>query len=343
MKALRFIVCLLLLPLTMWYAVVVALRNLLFDWGCKKAVSPALPTIGIGNLRMGGTGKTPHTEYIIRLLEGRHTALLSRGYGRSTNGFVLADSNCDASQIGDEPLMMAKKYPNLTVAVCESRVEGVEQLMQLPTLPEVVVLDDVFQHRHIKPELTLLLTEYGDPYFADHILPFGNLRESRRGRRRADIIVVTKCPKELTAAERQTIRKKLKPRAGQEVYFSYIEYGQPVPVYGGEAYADVDSLLVVTGIAHPEPLLKHLQEGHNVTHLRFADHHGFSISNCQKIRSAFERIDGSKAVITTEKDAARMLAPEVRAQLEGLPLYYLPIEVHFFDEEAFNKAVIKKL
>lgn len=323
----------------MWYAIVVALRNWKYD---RRNIRPTPNTIGIGNLRMGGTGKTPHTEYLIRLLSDRSVALLSRGYGRKSKGFVLADGGTGADVLGDEPAMMARKFRDITVAVCEDRVEGVSRLLQQANPPQVVLLDDAYQHRRIRPAVNILLTEYNDPYFKDFILPFGNLREGRRGSRRADIIVVTKCPKDISDIERQRFIKRLKAREGQEVFFSYIEYGKPVPVFGDGECQDADNLLVVTGIAHPEPMIRYLEKEHKVTHLRFADHHGFSESDCHKIKETFNAMTGSKALITTEKDAMRMLVPSVRDRLGALPIYYLPIAVRFFDEAGFNDTITRR-
>ena len=337
MKTLRFIFFLILFPLSMWYVVVVALRNWRYD---RRKIQPTPNTIGIGNLRMGGTGKTPHTEYLIRLFKGRRIALLSRGYGRKSKGFVLADDTNGADMLGDEPAMMARKFSELTVAVCEDRAEGVKRLRQLENAPELILLDDVYQHRSIRPAVNILLTEHRDPYYKDYILPFGNLRESRCGRRRADIIIVTKCPQGISETERQHFEKCLKARVGQEVYFSYLEYGLP---FGNYEWPKADNLLVITGIAHPEPMLDYLAEEYSITHLRFGDHHGFNDSDCQKIRTLFEKMSGSKAVITTEKDAMRMLVPEVRERLADLPIYYLPVNVCLFNEEAFTDSIIKKL
>lgn len=340
MKCVRLIICILLLPLTMWYAIGVAVRNLLFDLGLKRSVSPDVPTIGIGNLRVGGTGKTPHTEYLIRLLAGRRVALLSRGYGRATQGFVLADDSSTASQIGDEPLMMARKFPQLTVAVCEDRVEGVRRLMEMPQKPDVVLLDDVYQHRHIRPALNILLTEYGDPYCDDHILPFGNLREGRRGRRRADIVVVTKCPEHLSEEEQQEMRRKLKLDDRQQLFFSHISYAEPVAVYDAVMPDAVEEAVLVTGIAHPEPLVKHLSEKCRVHHLRFADHHPFGEDDCERIIETYNQLKNSNAVVlTTEKDAARMRDAEARRHLQSLPLFYIPIEVKFDNSQSFDTAI----
>lgn len=340
MKCVRLIICILLLPLTMWYAIGVAVRNLLFDWGLKRSVCPIVPTIGIGNLRVGGTGKTPHTEYLIRLLAGRRVALLSRGYGRATQGFVLADESSTASQIGDEPLMMARKFPQLTVAVCEDRVEGVRRLMEMPQKPDVILLDDVYQHRHIRPALNILLTEYGDPYCDDHILPFGNLREGRRGRRRADIVVVTKCPEHLGVDEQQEMRRKLKLDDRQQLFFSHISYAEPVAVYDAVMADAVEEVVLVTGIAHPEPLVRYLEKEYRVHHLRFADHHPFGEDDCQRIIEVYNRLKNSNVVVlTTEKDAARMRDAEVRKYLQPLPLFYIPIGVKFENSQLFEAAI----
>ena len=340
MKCVRLIICILLLPLTMWYAIGVAVRNLLFDWGVKRSVSPDVPTIGIGNLRVGGTGKTPHTEYLIRLLAGRRVALLSRGYGRATQGFVLADNSSTASQIGDEPLMMARKFPQLTVAVCEDRVEGVRRLMEMTQKPDVVLLDDVYQHRHIRPALNILLTEYGDPYCNDHILPFGNLREGRRGRHRADIIVVTKCPENLSEEEQQEMRRKLRLDDRQQLFFSHISYSEPVAVYDAVMPDAVEEVVLVTGIAHPEPLVRYLEKEYKVYHLRFADHHPFGEDDCERIIETYNRLKNSRTVVfTTEKDAARMRDAEACRHLQTLPLFYIPIEVKLENGSLFDSVI----
>ena len=340
MKCVRLIICILLLPLTMWYAIGVAVRNLFFDWGLKRSVCPVVPTIGIGNLRVGGTGKTPHTEYLIRLLAGRRVALLSRGYGRTTQGFVLADESSTASQIGDEPLMMARKFPQLTVAVCEDRVEGVRRLMEMPQKPDVVLLDDVYQHRHIRPALNILLTEYGDPYCDDHILPFGNLREGRKCRRRANIVVVTKFPENLNDEEQQEMRRKLRLDDRQQLFFSHISYAEPVAVYDAVMPDAVEEAVLVTGIAHPEPLVRYLEKEYKVYHLRFADHHPFGEDDCQRIIEMYNQLKISNAVVfTTEKDAARMRDAEVRKYLQPLPLFYIPIKVKFENSQLFDTAI----
>jgi len=343
MKQLRLILCILLFPLTVWYAVGVALRNMLYRKGILKSARPSVATISIGNLRMGGTGKTPHTEYLIRLFDnaGIKTALLSRGYGRSTHGYVLADTNSDATTLGDEPYMMSHKFPSLTTAVCEDRLEGLRQLSLLTDKPAMVLLDDAYQHRHLTPALNILLTEYSDLYCDDHILPFGNLREARHDSRRADIIIVTKCPYTISDSKREAIRKCLNPTPLQHLFFSFIEYAEPLPLYGNLSWSPVKEVLLVTGIANPKPLKHHLETRCTVHHISFSDHHGFSDANCRLIINRFNSMsEPSKAIVTTEKDAVRMLTPEVRQKLKNLPLFFIPIKVNFFEDQEFDKTIM---
>lgn len=318
------------------------MRNWLYDVGLLKSAKSPIPTVGIGNLRMGGTGKTPHTEYLIRLFSDRRTALLSRGYGRHTKGFLLAEKDSTAHDIGDEPAMIARKFPDLTVAVCEDRLEGCRRLAQLPTAPQLILLDDVYQHRGIRPDLLILLTEYSDLYCDDHILPFGNLREFRRGSRRADIVVVTKCPPFLSDKKQDKYRQLLKLSPNQQLFFSHISYLPPVPLFGNAEWHPVKKVLLVTGIAHPDPLKHHLEKQCTVTHLAFPDHHTFSSADCGRIRERFLAIkDESKAIITTEKDAIRLLANTClgESDISGL-IYYIPISIAFSNDSHFCESVV---
>lgn len=340
MKTIRLIIASLLFPLSITYAIGVAVRNLLYRTGLKASVRPDVPTIGVGNLRMGGTGKTPHTEYLIRQLSDRNIALLSRGYGRKSKGFLLANEQSTSADIGDEPAMMRAKFPGITVAVCEDRVEGIRRLMQLPQKPDLVVLDDVYQHRHLKPSVSILLTEYGDPYYDDHILPFGNLREFRRGSRRADIIVVTKCPPNVNEQQRNACRSRLKLQSHQKLHFSQIDYCQPQPLFGTTHWQPVKEVLLLTGIAHPNPLKQHLEKQCVVRHLAFPDHHDFSAADIKQIVTTFNGIhETSKAIVTTEKDAMRLRNGACSSQLSALPIYYLPITIRFDDDEAFLSTI----
>lgn len=345
MKTIQLFIAILLFPLSIWYAVGVAVRNWLYDVGIKKTARSPIPTIGIGNLRMGGTGKTPHTEYLIRHFSGTGTslAILSRGYGRKTEGFVLSDStHPEASTIGDEPAMLARKFPGLTVAVCQDRNEGIRQLQKLPHPPQLILLDDVYQHRSIRPNVMMLLTEYNDLFCNDHILPFGNLREARRQSRRADIVVVTKCPPLLSERKREKLRHCLKLQAAQSLFFSSITYLEPRSLFGNGNWQPVREVLLVTGIAHPAPLKHHLERQCTVRHLSFPDHHAFTDADIRQITKAFNAIkEPSKAIVTTEKDAMRLISDNISRQLSSLPVFFVPISITFNDEEAFLLTIKK--
>lgn len=334
-----------LFPLTMWYAVGVWIRNLMFSLGLKRQVAPPVTTIGVGNLCVGGAGKTPHVDYLLRLLSPHYeTALLSHGYRRHTKGFLLDDGCHSPSRLGDEPAMLATKFPKLTVAVCEDRVEGVRRLLQSELPPQVIVLDDVYQHRAIKPTVNILLTEYHKPYFSDHIMPFGDLREFRSARRRARMVIVTKAPEQLDPISRHSFVSRLRLRPHQKVFFSHIHYCHPLPLMGGaELPLDtIDSALLLTGIAHPEPMLQYVAQHCSVTPLRFPDHHRYTPSDLKRIRHAFDQLQGSrKLILTTEKDAVRLRELASSDLMAGLPVYYLPITVRIDPsaEQEFDHAI----
>ena len=336
----------LLLPLSMWYAVGVAVRNFLYSMGLLKQEAPHITTIGVGHLATGGTGKTPHVEYLLRLLSGHYrTAMLSRGYKRRSKGFLPDDGSHSATLLGDEPAMIAGKFPRVQVAVCKDRIEGVRRLMETPEVqdPEngemhddpsplqLIVLDDVYQHRRIKPNINILLTEYRHPYFRDRILPYGNLREFRSGRNRASIVIVTKCPATLNPVDRHNIVHDLKLQNYQKVFFSYLKYGTITDFDGNATTFDLhkmDGVLVVTGIAHPEPLVEEVRRSCRVQHVAFADHHEYSKRDISHIREAFESMRGErKIILTTEKDATRL-----RGLTGDLPVYIQPVEVAFHKE-----------
>lgn len=341
-------------PLTMWYAVGVAVRNFLYSMGMLKQEAPHITTIGVGNLTTGGSGKTPHVEYLLRLLADKYpTAMLSRGYKRKSKGFVLDDGSHDVALLGDEPAMMAAKFPQVQVAVCEKRIEGVRELMaqervemvgdeerHISLAPSLIVLDDVYQHRRVKPNINILLTEFRYPYFRDRILPYGNLREFRTGRSRAGIVVVTKCPANLNPVDRHNIVHDLKLQNYQKVFFSYLKYGPIAKLDGTAADIDLrrmDAVLALTGIAHPEPMVDELRRICKVQHLGFADHHDYTKRDIVRIRGAFEAIKGQrKVIVTTEKDAARL-----KGLTGDLPVYILPVRVAFHktDDQDFDQVI----
>ena len=340
----------LLFPLTMWYAVGVRFRNMFYALGFKKQEAPHITTIGVGNLSTGGSGKTPHVEYLLRLLADRYpTAMLSRGYKRKSKGYLLDDGSHDPALLGDEPAMIARKFPQVQVAVCEKRVEGVRRLMtapenldnpensesqespETPSTPQLIILDDVFQHRAIKPSINILLTEYSHPYFNDHILPYGDLREFKKARFRANIVIVTKCPAKLNPIEKHNILRELKLQNYQRIFFSYLKYGDLQTLGGSNISVDLrraDNILCITGIAHPEPLLAELRQYTKVQHLPFADHHDFTSGDIARIKETFATLPGSNnLIITTEKDAIRL-----RGKIDSLPVYILPVTVAFHKE-----------
>lgn len=350
MRTIQLTIAILLFPLSLWYAVGVALRNLYYDRHDRKAMSgnrhPSAasrrqPTVSIGNLRVGGTGKTPHTEYLVRLLSGSgiSVALLSRGYGRKTKGFLLAGNDSKSTDIGDEALMMHRKFPGLTVAVCEDRSEG---LRRLPAV-SAVLLDDCYQHRKVIPGLNILLTGYNDLYVDDHVLPFGNLREFRSGSRRADIIVVTKCPPFLSSRKRDKIRRRIRPLPHQKLFFSYIAYSDPVPLFSRHpefSFANTQ-LLLLSGIANPEPLKRHLERHSTVSVLEFPDHHNYTHLDCEIVLRRFNSLkSGSKAIVTTEKDAMRLIDSPHRHLFDNIPFFYIPIEVKFFEQNDFDNTIL---
>ena len=312
-----------LFPLAFLYWLVTFIRNWLYDKGIFKSFSFDIPIIAVGNLSVGGTGKTPQIEYLIRLLSDNYkVAVLSRGYKRTTKGFILADENASASSIGDEPFQFYSKFPNIQVAVDANRKSGIENLLQLPNKPDVVLLDDAFQHRKVKAGFYILLTAYDDLFCDDYILPFGNLREPSSGKKRADMIIVTKCPKDLSEIAQQKIREKLKIK--QQVFFTSIQYDDYV--FGNDSQLLVseiqsESKVLVAGIAKPKLFFDFLKSEKDDT-LVFPDHHHFSQQDCEQILA---KANGRK-IITTEKDFVRLNGLLPKAQL-----FYLPIKSTFLN------------
>ena len=312
-----------LFPLAFLYWLITFIRNWLYDKGIFKSSSFDIPIIAVGNLSVGGTGKTPQIEYLIRLLSDNYkVAVLSRGYKRTTKGFILADENASASSIGDEPFQFYSKFPNIQVAVDANRKSGIENLLQLPNKPDVVLLDDAFQHRKVKAGFYILLTAYDDLFCDDNILPFGNLREPSSGKKRADMIIVTKCPKDLSELAQQKIKEKLKVK--QQVFFTTIQYDDCV--FGNDSQLLVseiqsESKVLVAGIAKPKLFFDFLKNDNDET-LVFPDHHDFSKQDCELILA---KANGRK-IITTEKDFVRLNGLLPKAQL-----FYLPIKSTFLN------------
>lgn len=312
-----------------------------YDRGIFASKSFDFPTIVVGNLNVGGTGKSPHIEYLIRLLSKKYKiAVLSRGYKRKSKGFQLADENSTVAHLGDEPLQFYKKFKDIFVAVDTDRVNGILTLRKLGKPPEIILLDDAFQHRKVKPGLSVLLTSFGDLYIDDLVLPAGNLRENRKGAARANIIIVTKCESNISREDRIKIAKMLKPAKQQLVFFSTIEYCDSIVGPGMEisvSNLNEYKVLLVTGIANSKPLEQYL-EGLKIdfVHLKYRDHHSFSKMDREKINRNFENIkENKKIILTTEKDYVRSFSKS------NEDVYYLPIRTKIIDnEENFNEEVL---
>lgn len=340
-----------LLPFAWIYGIGVIIRNWLFDLHVLKPKRYSIPVICIGNLSVGGTGKTPHTEYLIRLLRQEFkTAVLSRGYKRKSKGFVLASPHTTIEEIGDEPFQMASKFSDIYMAVDSNRCHGIESLTGKKDI-DVILLDDAFQHRYVLPGLSILLIDYNRPVYSDYLLPAGRLREPASGKKRADILIVTKCPQSISEKEQMQIRKRLAPLPGQTLYFTSFVYDDlyalSSPGFQREtaSLATDSEILLVTGIASPLPLIRKLKTyTSKVYPLTFADHHNFTKEDIDKIRNRFKQLSPEKRlIITTEKDAARLANhPALEHSLKE-DIYVLPIRVEFLNDsnKSFNLKIIE--
>ena len=339
-----------LLPLSWIYGSIVRFRNWLFDIGVKKSKSFALPVISVGNITVGGSGKTPHVEYLVRLLQDKvKIAVLSRGYKRKSRGYVLAEEDTEMKEIGDEPFQMHQKFPGIYVAVDAKRVRGIQHLQDDEETKdvEVILLDDAFQHRYVKPGINILQVDYHRLIIYDKILPAGRLREPLSGKNRADIVIVTKCPKDLKPMEFRVLTKAMNLYPFQKLYFTCINYDKPIGIFN-EQQLDLESLkdknvMLLTGIASPKqmehdltPMVKTL------TSVSFGDHHHFKSKDIDRINEIFESMPEPRLIITTEKDAVRLRDSEGLYEIVKDNLYALPIKVSFMQdqEENFNEKII---
>ncbi|HVG13225.1 MAG TPA: tetraacyldisaccharide 4'-kinase [Flavisolibacter sp.] len=323
---------LLLLPFALIYGAIVWLRNWLYDRNVLRATSFGMPIICVGNLSLGGTGKSPMVEYLVRHLKNHFkVATLSRGYKRKTKGYALASANTTAIDIGDEPMQFHRKFPEVPVAVGEERLVAIPQLLHDHPATEAIILDDAFQHRAIKAGLNILLTEYSNLFTRDFFVPTGDLRDVRSSYRRAGIIVITKCPGDLDPLEKAAIIKEINPGPDQRVFFTTIIYGTPYHLisHGLKQVSEDTEVLLVTGIANPKPLKELLEDKiHTYYMMHYGDHHIFSIDDWRDILKRFEAIQSqNKILLTTEKDAMRLLKFEI--ELTNLPFYVIPIEHKF--------------
>lgn len=333
--------------ISMVYGLGVRLRNWLYRSQLLKSFEFDIPVISVGNLSVGGSGKSPHTEYLIRFLKAYiDVATLSRGYGRKTRGFRLAGPGNTAEEVGDEPLQFARKFPDIAVAVSESRVFGVSELLMRYPQTQVILLDDAFQHRAIKPGLNILLTEYDNPFTRDFLLPYGRLREFRTGYQRADIIVVTKCPTEISEEKRLEIIKEIQPTSEQQVFFSKYSYQNPYYIFNSSYrinLAEHLNVLLVCAIARTDYLIDYVEpRASSVQLVEFEDHHVFTRYDLSNLVTRYRNLDKDTTIIlTTEKDAMRLEAHREFILENQLPLFVLPVEVSFLfgEDTTFNDAI----
>jgi len=343
----------LLYPFSLLYGIVVYFRNRLYDLNILKSREFDVPVISIGNITIGGTGKTPHVEYLVGLLkENFKVAALSRGYKRKTSGFHWVETDTHVSEAGDEPLQIKKKYPDISVSVCENRVKGVEMLLQKDdeNTPDVILLDDAFQHRKITAGINILLIDYNRQIKEDMLLPAGRLRESAGQMRRANIIIFTKCPNEITPIMRRILQKEVGLKPYQELFFTTFAYGKIQPVFsekelGNDFYEEHSyAILIVTGIAFPRLIPEYLKQFAGETEvLNFPDHHNYSDDDVRAITEKFDSLKKEKKIIiTTEKDAVRFQGMTDLDDAFKNALYYLPVKVKFLDDEgkSFNKKIL---
>lgn len=339
----------LLAPFSWLYAIVLNIRHWLYNCGILKSRSFSVPTICVGNLSLGGTGKTPHTEYLIRMLKDKaNVAVLSRGYGRKSKGFVLADTESSYGQIGDEPLLYRLKFNDITIAVDEDRCDGVSKLMNLEKTPDVILLDDAYQHRRINPGMSILLTEYYSPYKNDMLVPAGHLRDVKSAAKRADIIIVTKSPRVLLPYDKRDMLGLINAKPHQKVFFTYIDFHELKPINKTAediCLRDMKSVYLFCGIANPYPLEAYLKRKYNtlITNY-FSDHHDFTESDIDKILDGYDSVIGkNKIIVTTEKDLMRLTNSSYISRFDNVPIFTIPIEVRFNDkneEEIFNNLIL---
>jgi tetraacyldisaccharide 4'-kinase len=330
-----------LLPFSWLFGLITSLRNVLYDKGIFKAYQSSLKTIVIGNLQVGGSGKTPMTAYLYELFNARyHTAILSRGYGRSSSGLIEAVPDSTAETIGDEPLWYYRQLKNARVVVAEKRQEGLQYLESCDT--QLVLLDDAYQHRAVKADVYLMLSEYNKPYFQDYPMPYGRLREYRTGDKRADCIIMTKCPANLRLEDKVKTIQAINPIDGQEVFFTGLSAGTPIDVKGKTSFADIDfdHVIALSGIASPDSFIAFCQSfGKPVLACSYRDHHSYT---AEDIKTVLKDAGSKSIIICTEKDAVKLSAPGLIKEFGQVPLFSLPVRPYFlFDEEDKFKKVLK--
>ena len=340
-----------LLPLSWLYGIGVRVRNWMFDIGVLKSQSYDIPVISVGNITVGGSGKTPHVEYLINLLhEKLKVGVLSRGYKRKSRGYLLADKDTEMREIGDEPFQMKHKYPDIYMAVDRNRRNGINRLThdELTKDVDVILLDDAYQHRYVKPGINILLVDYHRLIIYDKLLPAGRMREPQEGKSRADIVIVTKCPKDLKPMEFRVLKRVMNLYPYQELYFTTLQYESLKAVFRDErkplsSLPKGVNILLLTGIASPQQMVMDLKPiSEKITPMAFGDHHQFTEDDAERINNTFAAMPEPKVIITTEKDATRLNSLDTLSEATKNSIYALPIRIRFMleGEEEFNNKII---
>ncbi len=331
-----------LYPFGLIFGLVTLIRNFLYDKQILKSYKIPLPSVNVGNLSVGGTGKSPLVQYLVQLALNNNIRIttLSRGYGRKSKGLLLADDASNASQIGDEPMQYLNRFgETINVVVCEDRTEAVKYIERELANTELLILDDAFQHRKIKAGINIVVSSYDDPFYSDCMLPAGNLREPASGIRRADLLIISKCPETLSPEEMDRIRKRI-PLKKEQIFFSRIVY-KDLRSINNKKFGESDSILLVTGIANPKPLVDHLSKRYLVEHLRFKDHHDFTSGDIRSIHEKFNTFAGRYgAIITTEKDFMR-IGQSDELKTSETPWFYQAIEIEITDHKLFDAKIIE--
>ena len=331
---------LLLIPLSYLYGFIVFIRNKLFDYEIFNSQKYSIPIISVGNLCSGGSGKTPLVEYLINLVGNSYKiAVLSRGYGRKSKGFLYVTKNSCVNDVGDEPLQIVQKFPEIIVAVSESRNFGIKKLINKNC--DLIILDDAYQHRSVNPGLSVLVSSYNNLFINDYLLPYGNLRESKNNYSRADIIVVSKAPYPLLSSDKLKVKKQISPLFNQKLFYSYLNYNDPVGLFSN-SYLSLNNknIILITAIASSDPLINYvISKATIIKHFRFRDHYKFKKNDIKKIIKYYKEIDLQETLIlTTEKDATRLVNFE--SYFIGISVAYLPVEFKFYPKSNFNKLIL---
>jgi tetraacyldisaccharide 4'-kinase len=341
-----FILKILLFPFSVIYDAVTRLRNHLYTIGHKKSFQFETMVISVGNLNLGGSGKTPMIEYLIRLLKPMYkVAILSRGYGRRTRGLRFATENENAKTIGDEPFQLFKKFEDISVTVCEERAFAIPHILQHHPDTDVILLDDAFQHRSVRPHLSILLSEFKKPFYDDHLLPLGRLREARQGASRSDIVVITKCKEDVDEQSCSKIAMKVKKFSGEKpVFFSGLEYANPIPI-GAHLFPLVNEVILVSGIADTTLFVTYAASRFKIIkHFKFSDHHDYSLQELKDIAEFYDQGKKPLVILTTEKDMVKLIDDRFKELVEGLPWFFLPVSTAFLNHGAdFDRIIIRAI